>query len=708
MSTVLKKRNEQPRFEDDFEDLTDDSEYDGGSRTSNSGTDNNDKLISSIISKHLQQQPLFQQHQQHQYPYHELDSDDNVSEISYNSFMGEELNLPPLSSRLVSEIIHFSALGELERVEQVINRIKTEHRHISVKSIINSLDDAGNTALHWACYRKHFHVVKYLVGIGADPDIPNISEQQTSFDWACVAGDLPTIHFLYESGQADIYHRDQRGLNSLLLSIHHTDINVVRFLLHIGMPVSSKDDEGHTALHWASFSGNLKLIRLLLKKGADINCTDNLGRTPIHWAGYKGYTECTKALYEEGANIHLKDVDDKTPYQLALTRSTPPCLKYLEWAQKESYLPTGYQFKQGEYNYFWIFLALLGNLGFFYILYSFQYYYSIPIVIVCGNFARIILAHLWGDYATNPLPVTWWIIGCSICYWTYFFQILWNVPEYVFSHIFVTLSSLVFIYLLVTLPFSDPGIVKSTPQEDLDEFIECLKCQKFTPEVCPTCLIHKPVRAKHCKFCKSCVARYDHHCIWINNCVGAKNHRRFVLCLILYNIIAIPVYYVTFKYLSLDPNGPNILDCENYYTALMYYYDNYRMITIFFVYGLLAWIWILKLLSAQILGIFFNCTVNEVVNITRYTHLRSNGRWNIFNRGLFNNIKEFLIEHDKWSNTFHLEISSDSSSSSDKNTTTATTTAATSKSPGLKEQQKYKSKPLVPTTITHRASSLMD
>lgn len=26
-----------------------------------------------------------------------------------------------------------------------------------------------------------------------------------------------------------------------------------------------------------------------------------------------------------------------------------------------------------------------------------------------------------------------------------------------------------------------------------------------------------------------CVGRMDHHCVWINNCVGCGNHRRFIL-----------------------------------------------------------------------------------------------------------------------------------------------------------------------------------
>lgn len=39
----------------------------------------------------------------------------------------------------------------------------------------------------------------------------------------------------------------------------------------------------------------------------------------------------------------------------------------------------------------------------------------------------------------------------------------------------------------------------------------------------------KPERTHHCKACKMCVLKYDHHCPWINQCVGIGNERYFIL-----------------------------------------------------------------------------------------------------------------------------------------------------------------------------------
>eukprot|EP00007_Cunea_sp_BSH-02190019_P001808 CAMPEP_0174235432 /NCGR_PEP_ID=MMETSP0417-20130205/4876_1 /TAXON_ID=242541 /ORGANISM="Mayorella sp, Strain BSH-02190019" /LENGTH=308 /DNA_ID=CAMNT_0015313931 /DNA_START=27 /DNA_END=949 /DNA_ORIENTATION=+ len=46
---------------------------------------------------------------------------------------------------------------------------------------------------------------------------------------------------------------------------------------------------------------------------------------------------------------------------------------------------------------------------------------------------------------------------------------------------------------------------------------------------CYACHSIKPPRTHHCKQCGRCILRMDHHCPWVNNCVGLHNERAFML-----------------------------------------------------------------------------------------------------------------------------------------------------------------------------------
>ncbi|KAF8560964.1 hypothetical protein P879_06973 [Paragonimus westermani] len=50
---------------------------------------------------------------------------------------------------------------------------------------------------------------------------------------------------------------------------------------------------------------------------------------------------------------------------------------------------------------------------------------------------------------------------------------------------------------------------------------------------CKHCLLEQPLRCRHCPDCNRCVIKFDHHCPWISNCIGERNHSSFVVFLTL-------------------------------------------------------------------------------------------------------------------------------------------------------------------------------
>ena len=48
-------------------------------------------------------------------------------------------------------------------------------------------------------------------------------------------------------------------------------------------------------------------------------------------------------------------------------------------------------------------------------------------------------------------------------------------------------------------------------------------------EICTLCKAHVNEESKHCGQCDRCVEGFDHHCKWLNNCIGLRNYRFFAL-----------------------------------------------------------------------------------------------------------------------------------------------------------------------------------
>ncbi|SBT71313.1 palmitoyltransferase DHHC3, putative [Plasmodium malariae] len=65
-------------------------------------------------------------------------------------------------------------------------------------------------------------------------------------------------------------------------------------------------------------------------------------------------------------------------------------------------------------------------------------------------------------------------------------------------------------------PLSFKYIHNKVNEEDLKDLCECDICGFVEPQ------------SKHCKVCNKCVSVFDHHCMWVNNCIGKKNYKYFV------------------------------------------------------------------------------------------------------------------------------------------------------------------------------------
>ena len=81
----------------------------------------------------------------------------------------------------------------------------------------------------------------------------------------------------------------------------------------------------------------------------------------------------------------------------------------------------------------------------------------------------------------------------------------------------------------------------------------------FQKKECFTCHIERPKKCSHCKICDDCIMEMDHHCFYISNCVGVRNHKNFFLFLLFGSflsnfLIIFIIYHIIYVYLIFDLN----------------------------------------------------------------------------------------------------------------------------------------------------------
>ncbi|XP_070464290.1 palmitoyltransferase ZDHHC19-like isoform X2 [Equus przewalskii] len=84
---------------------------------------------------------------------------------------------------------------------------------------------------------------------------------------------------------------------------------------------------------------------------------------------------------------------------------------------------------------------------------------------------------------------------------------------------------------LIALNGSDPGILHQGSNE-LDPMmmpVVWVNHMAFHLQWCPKCRFHRPPRTHHCPRCNICVEDFDHHSRWVNNCIGHRNYRLYLL-----------------------------------------------------------------------------------------------------------------------------------------------------------------------------------
>eukprot|EP00931_Biecheleriopsis_adriatica_P009679 TRINITY_DN110749_c0_g1_i1.p1 TRINITY_DN110749_c0_g1~~TRINITY_DN110749_c0_g1_i1.p1 ORF type:complete len:335 (+),score=26.74 TRINITY_DN110749_c0_g1_i1:29-1006(+) len=179
---------------------------------------------------------------------------------------------------------------------------------------------------------------------------------------------------------------------------------------------------------------------------------------------------------------------------------------------------------------------------------------------------------------------TWCSIALPcIFYYVFCARYLWDFVS-PWLPVLTTISICLSIVLLVLTATTDPGIIPRAALQiaipDLPELVaQATGCPPLQidprdptgrtplPQItwqqeeegyrwCPTCKIVRPPRASHCRDCDNCVLRFDHHCPFVNNCIGQRNYVYFIGFLASIGVVSPAVFSGIWLWLTSRTGGP--------------------------------------------------------------------------------------------------------------------------------------------------------
>ena len=410
-------------------------------------------------------------------------------------------------------------------------------------------------------------------------------------------GDKDKIENFLESSSNEIWdYRSKENDNSTILhvSVFKKQFEITELFVEdckkknksgLTKFINEKNDQGVTAIHYASFRGNVKIIKLLIENGADINISTNRELNVIHYACQGNRPNSLMYFYfqlKNANNANEISIDKSNTFSLLKKQdsggSTP-----LHWAAYSS---------AEDVLLYLINLDIFSNekeRQDFIDTKDYQGYTALHLSVTSKS-VRIVMKLLQhganpelGDRkGRTPLDLAMSkkyreiadIIrnnqSCQCCnikapvkqikksikniVLIFLFQILTifllfisifsialnndsnnEIMNKIFFITYMVLLLLFFIFYFILL-IIDPGVKKSN---SIQNVFNLLNQDKDLTKYCYKCYVEKTRTSKHCIICNKCYENFDHHCYWINKCVAQNNYCLFLVFL-----------FETFLYLS--------------------------------------------------------------------------------------------------------------------------------------------------------------
>lgn len=138
---------------------------------------------------------------------------------------------------------------------------------------------------------------------------------------AIKTGDSERVRAMLDRDSSLIRSRDYDGWTPLHTASFFGQKDIVTLLIERGAEVNAKDTSGESPLHLLSGADGgdapEETAAILISKGAEIDSKNLFGWTPLHNAVMEDQKELASLLISRGAHVNERNNDNETPMRIA-------------------------------------------------------------------------------------------------------------------------------------------------------------------------------------------------------------------------------------------------------------------------------------------------------------------------------------------------------------------------------------------------------